>query len=149
MTTLTLAEFRPSPEIILTQDEHRTLLMLAMAGSGHSADDSDELLYELERAKVVSDRALPPDVVRMNSIVTYMTDNGTRTVQLVYPKQADIARGKISVLTPIGTALIGLRTGQSISWRTRDDRRQTLTVTRVIQPAGGKPEPEPEPPAAA
>jgi len=144
MTTQTLADFLLSPRIILSRDEHRTLLTLAMAGTGHTADDSDQLLYELERATVVADGAVPPDVVRMGSTVTFRSGDETRAVRLVYPKDADIAQGKVSVLTPIGTALIGLRTGQSITWRTRDDRRQTLTVLRVIQA-----EDDPEPPAAA
>lgn len=144
MTTLTQADFRPSPEIVLSRQEHRALLRLAMAGSGHTADESDELLYELERAMIVPDGLVPPDVVRMGSIVTFQTADETRTVQLVYPKEADIARSRVSILTPIGTALIGLRTGQSITWRTRDDRRQALTVLRVIQPLS-----EPEPPTAA
>lgn len=145
MTTLTLTDFRLSPEIILSKEEHGTLLRLAMAGTGHTADDADALLYELERATVVAGSFVPPDVVRMSSVVTYRTGDDTRTVQLVYPKDADIAEGKVSVLTPIGTALIGLRTGQSISWRTRDERRQALTVLRVIQPANDGP----QPPAAA
>lgn len=144
MTTLTQADFRLSPEIVLSKQEHRALLLLAMAGTGHTADESDELLFELERAIVVPDGLVPPDVVRMGSIVTFQTADETRTVQLVYPREADIAQSRVSVLTPIGTALIGLRTGQSITWRTRDDRRQALTVLRVVQPRN-----EPEPPAAA
>lgn len=145
MTILNFADFRLSPEIILGKDEHHTLLLLAMAGTGHTADDSDELLYELERARVVADGFVPPDVVRMGSTVTFTTGESTRTVQLVFPSQADISQNRVSVLTPIGTALIGLRTGQSISWRTRDDRRQALTVLRVIQP----PTEGPESPSAA
>jgi regulator of nucleoside diphosphate kinase len=145
MTTLTLADFRPSPDIIVGKDEHRTLLVLAMAGTGHTAIDADELLYELERAMVVADGFVPPEVVRMGSSVTFQTGDETRRVQLVYPKAADIAEGRISVLTPIGTALLGLRAGQSITWRTRDDRRQALTVLRVLPPETDSP----EPPAAA
>lgn len=144
MTITALADFRLSPEIVLGKDEHTTLIQLAMAGTGHTADDADELLFELERASVVADGFVPPDVVRMGSTVTFELDRATRTVQLVYPKDADIAEGKVSVLTPIGTALIGLRTGQSMTWRTRANRRQALTVLKVIQEPG-----EPQPPAAA
>jgi regulator of nucleoside diphosphate kinase len=144
MTTLTLADFQLSPEIILGKDEHRTLMMLATAGIGQDKV-SDGLLHELERAMVVADGFVPPSVVRMGSTVTYRAGEETRTVQLVYPKDADIALGKVSVLTPIGTALIGLRAGQSITWRTRDDRDQALTVVRVVQFTDG----DPEPPSAA
>jgi regulator of nucleoside diphosphate kinase len=63
-------------------------------------------------------------------------------VTLVYPAEADIAEGRISVLTPVGTALIGLRAGQSITWRTRDGRKQVLTVLRVTPPVADDPGPE-------
>lgn len=146
MTTLSLADFRLLPDIVLSNAEHRTLLRLAMAGTGHGADDSDELLYELDRAIIVPDGFVPHDVVQMGSTVSFRSQNETRTVQLVYPKDADISEGKVSILTPVGTALIGLRTGQSITWRTRGDRRQALTVLKVIAP----PLPDdPEPPSAA
>lgn len=136
MTTISLADFNLSPDIIVGQNDHRTLLGLAMAGRGHTADDSDGLLYELERAKVVEDEAVPPDVVRMGSTVRYMAGGGAeRVVTLVYPKDADIQNGRISVLTPVGTALLGLRAGQSITWMTRDGRKQVLTVKSVLPPA--------------
>lgn len=141
MTTLTLADFDLSPQIVISRDEHRRLLVLAMAGSGHAPDDSDELLYELDRATVVANDDVPSEVVRMGSLVTFRTDSETRTVQLAYPGEADIGRGRVSILTPIGAALIGLHTGQSITWRTRDNRRQALTVLRVVQPSPGAPEP--------
>ena len=61
------------------------------------------------------------DVVRMGSTLRYVTDSGEdRTVTLVFPAEADIAAGKISILTPIGAALLGLSEGQSIHWQTRN-----------------------------
>jgi regulator of nucleoside diphosphate kinase len=63
---------------------------------------------------------------------TFVADDGReRSVVLVYPGQADIGVGRISILTPIGTALIGLSEGQSITWTTRDGRRRRLTVQCV------------------
>ncbi len=133
-----------SPDITLGTSDHRQLLVLALAGAGHSADIADNLLYELERARVVPDSQLPGDVVGMGSHVRYRTWDGVeREVTLVYPARANIAEGRISVLTPVGTALLGLSTGQSISWMTRDGRRQTLTVLSVT---GGN---EPVDPKAA
>lgn len=138
MTTITLSDIRLSPQIVVGTSEHRQLLVLAMAGRGHTADDADGLLYELERAEVVTDQAVPSDVVRMGSTVRYRSNGGAeRVVQLVYPKDADIAHGRVSVLTPVGTALLGLRTGQSITWLTRDGRTQMLTVLNVTPPDGG------------
>ncbi len=128
-----------SPDIVLGVSDHQQLLVLAMAGSGHGADIADNLLYELERAVVVPDGQLPPDTVGMGSHVRYRTWDGTeREVTLVYPARANIAEGRISVLTPIGTALLGLTAGQSISWLTRDGRKQNLTVLAVE--SGGEPE---------
>lgn len=123
------------PKIVLSEDDHRKLIALALAGSGHSSDAADDLLYEIERARVVPTVKLASSVVRMGSRVTYRPDNGPeRTVQLVYPVDADIAEGKVSVLTPVGTALIGLRVGQSITWRDRAQKRHMLTVLEVVQP---------------
>lgn len=123
------------PKIVLGAADHRQLSILAMAGLTHTADQSDDLLYELERARVVDDTKVPADIVRMGSTVRYRTDTGQEPrVTLVYPVDADITRGRISVLTPVGTALIGLRVGQSITWRDRAQKRHRLTVLAVEQP---------------
>ena len=122
------------PDIVLGTADHRQLNTLAMAGLTHTPDQSDDLLYELERARVVDDAKVPDDIVRMGSTVRYRTDTGQEPqVTLVYPVDADIARGRISVLTPVGTALIGLRVGQSITWRDRAHKRHMLTVLAVEQ----------------
>ncbi|GGA42984.1 hypothetical protein GCM10011499_10670 [Pelagibacterium lentulum] len=98
------------------------------------ASVADQLMNELDRARVVDQGKLPDDAVRMGSIVSFTTEDGfNRTFQLVFPGNADIASGKVSVLTPIGAALIGLREGQSIPWTARDGRRLSLTVNRVQQ----------------
>lgn len=149
MTTISLQDFTLSPNIVLGKEDHRQLTVLAMAGSGHSADASDDLLHELDRASVVPDESLPPDVVRMGSSVTYRSSDGSvRQVVLVFPSQADIAQSRISVMTPVGTALIGLRKGQSITWTTRDGRKQVLTVLAVLPPADGEDGDDPGPMAA-
>jgi len=144
MTTISLADFNLSPQIVMGRSDHRQLSVLAMAGRGHTAEDADGLLYELERASVVADDVLPADVVRMGSRVRYRTNGGAeREVTVVFPKDADIAEGRISVLTPVGTALLGLRPGQSISWLTRDGRTQMLTVMTVVPPTADEDDPGP------
>lgn len=131
-----LRRYDLQPRIVLSEDDHRKLIALALAGSGHGSDAADDLLYEIERAHVVPTPKLGSSVVRMGSTVTYRPDNGSeRTVQLVYPADADIAQGKISVLTPVGTALIGLDIGQSITWEARDGNKHVLTVLAVEQQA--------------
>ena len=74
----------------------------------------------------------------MGSHVRYATETGeVREVTLVYPGEADISAGRISVLTPIGAALIGLSSGQSIDWRARDGRVHRLVVQSVGVPEPG------------
>lgn len=120
------------PKIVLSEDDHRKLIALALAGSGHTSEAAEDLLYEIERARVVPAPKLAQSVVRMGSRVTYRPDNGPeRTVTLVYPAEADIAQGRISALTPVGTALIGLDVGQSITWEGRDGHKHVLTVLAV------------------
>jgi len=120
------------PEIIVSDADQRRLTILATNALDRVPEVAEELLAEMERARVVPAESVPPNTVRMDSTVVYRADDGReRQVKLVFPGQADIAEGKISILTPIGTALIGLTEGQSISWLTRDGHRRTMTVLRV------------------
>lgn len=123
------------PRITICESDRRHLLSLSMANTARWADAADNLLDELDRARVVPDSRLAADVVRMGSSVAFRADDGgIREVDLVYPDQANIAEGRVSILTPIGTALVGLRTGQSITWSTRDGQKRVLTVLSVKQP---------------
>lgn len=123
------------PAITLGDAEHRHLLILAMSGPGHSADDSDYLHHELDRASLVPDTQLAPDVVRVGSTVTFRTDDGgNQTVTLVYPTRVDAIAGKIAVTSPVGAALIGLRPGQTITRMGRDGGFRTFAVISVIPP---------------
>lgn len=124
-----------APAITLGRADHTKLNSLALASLERLPDLADRLLEELERAKVVADEKLPEGVVRMGSSVTYVTNaDKEQTVTLVYPADADIEAGRISVMTPIGTALVGLKAGQSITWRDRADKRHKLTVVSVLAP---------------
>ncbi|MFD1252879.1 MULTISPECIES: nucleoside diphosphate kinase regulator [Devosia] len=128
-----------SPAIILGKADHAKLNALASAGLDRMPELADRLLNELDRARVVDDKKVPEDVARMGSRVTYRTnDDKEIAVTLVYPAEANIDEGKISVMTPIGTALIGLRKGQSITWRDRADKRHMLTVLDVEAPVAAE-----------
>ncbi|MEZ5903668.1 MAG: nucleoside diphosphate kinase regulator, partial [Geminicoccaceae bacterium] len=106
------AKKHAKPVITLTQSDHDSLTGMARTTRGEVAE---QLFEELERARVVPDHKLRPGIVRMGSTLRFSTDSGeSREVTLVYPGEADIAAGKVSVLTPIGAALIGLAAGQSI-----------------------------------
>ncbi len=104
--------------------------------NGASARPTELLLRELERAEVRPDAAVPATVVGMNAIVEFVDEarGQPRKIQLVYPGEADLAAGKISVMTPVGAGLIGLSAGQSIEWPDRDGRTRTLRVVRVSRP---------------
>ena len=122
------------PKIIVGEIDHERLTGLATTALERIPEVAEELLAEMDRAKVVAPAKLPADVVRMGSFVTFDSDSAQhRRVQLVYPGEADIEQGRISVLTPIGAALIGLAAGQSIAWTARDGKKHVLTVTAVEQ----------------
>jgi regulator of nucleoside diphosphate kinase len=124
------------PKIVVGELDHGRLTGLANGALERIPEVAEELLAEMDRAKVVATAKLPADVVRMGSFVTFDSDSAQhRRVQLVYPGEADIEQGRISVLTPIGAALIGLSAGQSIAWTARDGKKHVLTVMAVEQPA--------------
>jgi regulator of nucleoside diphosphate kinase len=126
---------RPLPEIIVSNSDYARLTGLANAALERLPDIADELLAELDRATVVADESLPDNIVRMGSIVEFRTGGERKRVTLVFPTEADIAAGRVSILTPLGTALIGLAKGGSIMWTGRDGRSHELTVLAVEQPA--------------
>ena len=126
------AKNRKKPKIVVSDLDHERLTILAGNISEKLEEVAEELMQELDRAKVVPQKKLPADVVRMGSTVEFRSNDGhERKVTLVYPGEADIAQGKISILTPIGTALIGLTPGQSMSWIARDGKAHELSVLSV------------------
>lgn len=127
---------RKMPRIVVTEADHDRLTVLATAALDRMPELADVLLAELERAKVVTAKSAPPDVVRMGSTVEFKSDEAqARRVTLVFPGEANIEEGRVSILTPVGTALLGLSQGQSIMWTAPDGRRHQLTVLAVEQPA--------------
>ena len=123
---------RSVPQIIVSNADYERLTDLATASLERLPEVANELLSEMDRAKVVQDGSVPDNVVRMGSTVTFKSDDGnTRTFKLVYPAEESLDEHRISVMTPVGAALIGLAEGQSISWTARDGRRHELTVTKV------------------
>jgi len=125
---------RSVPNIIVSAADYERLTDLATASLERLPEVAEELLNEMERAKVVKDGSVPDDVVRMGSTVTFRSDDGRElTETLVYPVDEDSDAHKISVMTPVGAALIGLAVGQSISWTARDGRKHQLTVVKVKQ----------------
>ena len=125
------------PRITLTAADHEKLSTLAEAALHTMPDVARELAEELDRAHILPDGKKRADAVHMGCEVDFRDDvtGRVQTVTLVYPHEADISKGRISVLTPIGTALIGLPLGQSIDWTTRTGDTKRLTVLQVREPA--------------
>ncbi len=130
---------RTKPTIILTAEDYERLSVLAHAARNRMPNLADELADEIARARVLARGEQLQHIVCMNSEVAFRDDT-TRKIQkvtLVYPEQADIVQRKVSVLTPVGTALIGLENGQSITWETPGGELRQLTVISVRQPQAG------------
>jgi regulator of nucleoside diphosphate kinase len=124
------------PPIMIRQADSERLAQLAEAAAETSPATAEFLAGEIERAKVVPDTVPLAGVVGMESEVIFRDDmtGQQKQVTLVYPKSADIEAGRVSVLTPIGAALIGLSAGQTISFATPSGERRSLTVVEVRGP---------------
>ena len=119
-------------KLYLTQTDLERLESLL--GTIASSDNTIRLEEELARAVVVESKDIPPEVVTMNSRVRVFdeTEGREMVLALVYPSQADADAGKISVLAPVGSALLGLSAGQSIAWPLPEGRTKTLQIREVL-----------------
>jgi regulator of nucleoside diphosphate kinase len=93
-----------------------------------------KLLAELERARILPQDSIPADVITMHSIVS-LKDLDTEeemVFRLVYPGETDFGEDTISVLAPIGTAVLGYKVGDTIEWEVPDGIRR-LTVQEVLE----------------
>lgn len=133
MPTHRKAQARPSIQIRETDAER--IGNLAIDAEERLPQVAELLLGELNRAKVVQDSRLPADIVAMQSTVKFVdeTSGVERTLQLVYPQDADIEAGRISILSLVGAGLLGLRPGQSISWPNRAGKQRALRIMEVDQ----------------
>ena len=124
------------PPIILGKTDADRLTALAAKIELGNPELADLLLGEIERATIREDKKVPETTVAMNSVVEFIDEahGATRSVQLVYPDEADISANRISVLTPVGAGLIGLSPGQSIVWPDRDGHGRRLRILKVEKP---------------
>jgi regulator of nucleoside diphosphate kinase len=128
---------RSRPAIVLIDSEADSLAEVALQIEDRNPTVSRMLMDEIERARIVPAAKIPDDVVTMGSTVEFIDekDGQPHRIQLVYPRDADIAQSRLSILTPVGVGLIGLRTGQSINWPDRTGNRRVLTITAVTKSA--------------
>ncbi len=119
-------------------DRKRIQAFLKSAPSSKSADrqGARDLEDELDRAEVVEPEQVPADIITMNSRVqlTDIDQGKTFEYTLVFPPEADYAAGKISILAPIGTALLGYRVGDEIHWTVPDGVRRLRVDALLYQP---------------
>lgn len=124
----------PMPPIRLSASDHAVLERLVeTSASGRDADLAERLSVELARAQVLPDGELPARVAGLGSWVEFREAGAgqPRRVQLVLPREADAARGRVSVLAPMGCALLGLAPGQRIDWPVPGGRQRTIEVLAV------------------
>jgi regulator of nucleoside diphosphate kinase len=124
--------------IYITEPELQRLRdLVEQHTEGRDGAAAERLGAELDRAIVVSPDRLPRDVVTVDARVKFEDEQtgAVREVVIVYPGAANAKEGRISVLAPIGAALIGLRTGDTIDWPLPDGRWAELRILSVSQPA--------------
>lgn len=125
-------------QITLSLADHQRLLALINSARLDWRIPSEHvhaLEGELARAALVPLDDLPPDAVAMHSTVWFrdLDTDEEESYTLVYPSEADVTCDRISVLAPIGTALLGFRVGDTVKWRVPLGTRR-LQITKVVQP---------------
>ena len=124
-----------SPEIFVTNHEVARLSRVLEAFRAPSyAPLTTFIVRELQRATVVAPCAVPRDIVTMNAGVRFRLDDAEepREATLVWPEHGDSLLGRLSVLTSVGSAMLGMREGQTATWRGLDGRRRRVTILKVL-----------------
>jgi len=125
--------------IQITQADMEKLERMVEARRNTSVRDQENLAmlaHELERAEIVHSNSISMDAVTMDSrvLVRDLKSGSESTYALVFPADADIAQGKISILAPIATALLGYREGDEVDWPTPGGSRRLKIVKVLYQP---------------
>ena len=126
------------PPLHLLAAESDLVASLALRAEQRSPVVSAMLLEEIERAELHDSDTLPEAAVTLGSEVSFVDEKTRqlRTIELVVPGDANIADGRISILTPMGAALYGLTSGQSIDWPDLEGTERRIRIVRVRQPEG-------------
>ncbi|MEN5179107.1 nucleoside diphosphate kinase regulator [Comamonas odontotermitis] len=122
------------PHLILSSlDVDRLEALLAQMSAAAFPGKAD-LEAEIARADIVEPTDIPPDVVTMNSTVTFdMAESGKQfQLTLVYPKDLDGSTEKVSVFAPVGSALLGLSVGDELAWPSVGGKSMTVRVTGIV-----------------
>jgi regulator of nucleoside diphosphate kinase len=121
--------------VISSFDKERLMRLLRGEGPGHR-DELDDLAHEIDRGKEVRPQEVPPDVVTMNSTVrvTDVDTGSSHVYTIVFPSDADYDKGRISILAPLGTALLGFRVGDTVDWHVPRGTRRLRIDEILYQP---------------
>ena len=130
---------RKTTSIYITEPDYQRLSGLIDRTRERSNTDREylnKLEAELDRAEVVNPKDIPADVITMRSRVRLkdLVSGETNTYSLVFPTEADFAEGKISVLAPIGTAILGYKRGDTIEWPVPSGLRRLKVEEILYQP---------------
>ena len=121
------------PKIILSSLDVERLEKLLDALPRGTIPGQAELRAELDRGDVVAPREVPSDVVTMNSTVRFVFESGKEfSMTLVYPEHVDGDASRISILAPVGSALLGMTVGEHIEWPRPGGGQMKLTVKEVL-----------------
>lgn len=121
--------------IYITKNDHKKLVELANKEL-RNGDHVKALLMELKRAEIVESQDVPDNVITMNSLVMFsdITSKEMLEYSVVFPKDIDISQKKISVLSPIGCALLGCRIGEIILVQTPQGEKKLRVEKILYQP---------------
>lgn len=124
---------RPEKIYLRASDAEALEKLVDGSGDGRNAVVAEQLGEELARATIVADDDLPPQTVALDTRVRFQTGDSdeVREVTLVVPSKAASDEGRISVLSPVGSALIGLRAGDDIDWPLPGGKVRRLRVLDV------------------
>ncbi len=128
------ASHSPHPPILVTHTDLARLQNHLERIEDDQAEAAEALGDELLRAQVIESEEAPATLVTMNSTVVFrnLKTGREREVTLVYPNEANAERGRVSVLAPIGSALLGLSVGQEIEWPLPDGSRGRFRIERIV-----------------
>ena len=129
----------PSKDALVISSFDKQRLMRLLSSAETSSEDRaelEDLTHEIERGAEVQPQDIPPDVVTMNSTVrvTDVEAGTSHTYTIVFPADADYEKGKISILAPLGTALLGFRIGDVVNWHMPGGTRRLRIDALVYQP---------------
>ena len=132
-------KYKKSTTIYITEHDHERLSAMIETNRERNASDMEylkRLEEELDRAEIVDPKEIPADVITMRSKVRLkdLVSGETNVYSLVFPKEANFSEGRISVLAPIGTAILGYKRGDIIEWPVPSGLRRLKVDEILFQP---------------